>query len=103
MSLEIFYKGETFKLEVDLSDSDGAPILFDELEDVSVVLEVNKKVVAALTVGDGISEGDEPSKMILDVSSENTAFWISGRLTGKFVFKIDGVTTIEEVIIYKVV
>jgi hypothetical protein len=103
MSLGIFYTGESFHLEVDLNDESGAPIMVEDLEDVKVVLEVNKKEVATLVVDDGITYEEESNVMLLDVAAEDTALWNSGKLVGRFVFEIDGKVTIEEVELYKVV
>jgi hypothetical protein len=102
MGIEKFYKGESLKLQVELNDSEGAPILYAELDDVSVALEVNKKEMAVLAPGTGISAGAATNQMILDVSAEDTGAWNIGRLVAIFTLVIDGETTIEQAVLYDV-
>ena len=102
MILEKFYKGESLRLQVDLTDAAGEPIAITELEDVEVLLQVNKKDVATLIIDEGIEPGEEANQLVLTVSAAETANWNTGRLTANFSLVIDGETTIEQVILYDV-
>lgn len=82
MRLETFIAGETLALVLTLADAGGEPIAWEELDELAVVLSINRKPVAVLRKStEELEPGEEEGEVLLVVEDEATAVWQSGKLT----------------------
>ncbi|MCO5253352.1 MAG: hypothetical protein M9892_03185 [Bacteroidetes bacterium] len=82
MRLETFIAGETLALVLTLADAGGEPIAWEELDELTVVLSINRKPVAVLRKStEELEPGEEEGEVLLVVEDEATAVWQSGKLT----------------------
>ena len=103
MSLGLFYKGESLALQFDLADESGAAVVCAELDELLIILKVNQKTQVVLAKSEEeIEEGSEAGAVVIEVESEETAKWPTGKLTAELVLTLDGKNLIAKAELYQV-
>jgi hypothetical protein len=103
MSLPILLKGETLALQFDLADESGAAVAWAELQELQIILKVNNKPQEVLSkTGETITQGEAIGAVLINIASDKTSKWPTGKLTAELVLTIDGDKLIAVAELYKV-
>ena len=84
-----FYKGENILVKWSVVDKTGAPVLFTNMSEVTVVVtdSANKSQTFTKT-GGSVTVGDTTNQIKFEITEAMTTAFVPGRLKARFTYKI---------------